>query len=195
MSHSSARRGGRQVGRQKAKNNTLLIGGLVVIGAIILAVAVISLTGGASVGEKIADQGSGLHINSAADPLPVPYNSNPPTSGYHSGGDLAPWGVQTQPIDDKITVHNIEHGGVIVHYRQDLDKATVDQLTTLARELQQQSSCILMVPRPADKLDTPIAVTAWNWMLKLQSLDADAIRAFFRSHVGRGPERACRPAS
>ena len=73
--------------------------------------------------------------------------------------------------------------------RQDLDQATVDQLTTLTRQLQQQSPCVLLIPRPADKLDKPIAVTAWTWLLKLDSFDANAITSFFRQHVNQGPEQ------
>ena len=38
-------------------------------------------------------------------------------------------------------------------------------------------------------LDTPIAVTSWNWLLKLNAYDADQIRSFFRQHVNNGPEQ------
>ena len=48
---------------------------------------------------------------------------------------------------------------------------------------------MLLIPRPADKLDKPIAVTAWTWLLKLDSFDANAITSFFRQHVNQGPEQ------
>jgi len=193
MSQSSARRAsGRRTQRKTAKPNRLpiiiLIAGLVII--MVVAGVLLSGGGSTSAAQQFPNQVANVqnpHIQSLTDPH-EPYNSNPPTSGWHYGA-TAPWGVQTQPIPDEITVHNLEHGGVIIHYRQDLDKATVDQLTTLTRELQQQSPCILLVPRPNDKLDVPIAVTSWTWLLKLQQFDAGSIRSFLRAHVDQGPEK------
>lgn len=196
MSQTSVRRGGgREVRRKQTRSNTPLIIGAVVLGVIILVAAGFSLTrnAGTVAAEHVPDMGlQNPHIQNATDPHP-PYNSNPPTSGYHWGGGTAPWGVLTQPVADEYTVHNLEHGGVVIHYRQNLDSATVDQLTTLTRELQQKNPCIILVPRPVDKLDVPIALTSWTYLLKLQSFDANSIRAFFSSHVGNdGPEKICR---
>jgi Protein of unknown function (DUF3105) len=192
MSRSTARRaGGRQARRQpQRKSNTPLIVGGVIALLIVLVGAGLFLSGGAAqVGQQIEpqDPAAGQHIQNVTDPHPT-YTSNPPTSGYHFVTPANP-GVYTQPIPDEVTVHNLEHGFVVIHYRQNLDQATVGQLTTLARELQQQNPCIILEPRAVDKLDVPIAMTAWNWLLKLQSYDAASIRAFFRAHVGRdGPE-------
>jgi hypothetical protein len=197
MSQSSTRRaGGREIRRQKRKSNTPLIIGAVVGVVIILVIAGLALgrSGGtAQVGEQIqaGEPPAGQHIQNLTDPHP-PYNSNPPTSGWHYV-TTAPPGVQTQPLPDEMTVHNLEHGFVIIHYRQNLDQPTVDLLTSLARELQQQNPCLILEPRAVDKLDVPVAVTAWNWMLKQQSYNAAAIRAFFKAHVGRGPEQVCQP--
>ena len=193
MSQTSVRRsGGRVAQRAKKSNRPLIIGA--VVGAVVLIVVVWLLLGnrgGPTIGQQFADQTVGVsqyHLLQATDPHP-PYNSNPPTSGWHTGGNIGPWGVTEQPIADEITIHNLEHGGVLIHYRQDLDPATVGQLTALARQLQQQSPCVLLLPRPADKLDTPIAVTAWTWLLKQDSFDATQIGNFFRQHVDNGPEK------
>lgn len=197
MSQSSARRtSGRGIqGKSRKKSNTPLIIGVVVGIVIIMIAAGLALSnrsGGVSLNQQqFANQvpaPNNPHIVNPTDAHPA-YNSNPPTSGWHTGGNIGPWGVTTQPIPDEITVHNLEHGGVIIHYRQDLDSATVDQLTTLTRQLQQQSPCVLLIPRPTDKLDKPIAVTAWTWLMKLDSFDASAITAFFRQHVNQGPEQ------
>lgn len=197
MSQSSVRRSsGRQVQKKKTNSNrTLLIGAAVGVVLILLAAGLaLSRGGGGSVAgqEQFPNQvpaPANPHIVNPTDAHPA-YNSNPPTSGWHTGGNIGPWGVSTQPIVDEISIHNLEHGGVIVHYRQGLDQASIDQLTTLTRELQAQSPCIILVPRPADKLqDTPIAVTAWTWLLKLDTVDADKIRSFFRAHVDQGPEK------
>ncbi len=195
MSQSGARRtSGREIHRKSGKTNTSLIIGIVAGVVIIMVAAGIALSrsgGGTSLNEQQfpnqVPAPTNPHIVNVTDQHPS-YNSNPPTSGWHTGGNIGPWGVTTQPIPDEITVHNLEHGGVIIHYRQDLDAATVEQLTTLTRQLQQQSPCVLLIPRAPDKLDTPIAVTAWTWLMKLNSFDATAIGAFFRKHVDQGPE-------
>jgi hypothetical protein len=180
---------------QRRKNNTGMYIGIGVAALVLVAAIGFALnrTAGRNVGERIADQGQGLHLQNPEDPLPAPWNSNPPTSGYHWGGGTAPWGIFTEPIGDTYTVHNIEHGGVVIHYRQGLDQPTVDELTEIARGLLQQNPCVVMVPRPADQIDSPIVLTAWNYLLRLDSPDEAAIREFFDAHIGRGPEAVCRP--
>ena len=195
MSRTTTRRGGsRQMQRRRAKRNTSLMAGLLIAGLVLAVIAtllVVRQSASAVPGEeRIADQGAG-HIANSTDSH-TPYNSNPPTSGVHWGGGTAPWSVLGQPIADEVSVHNLEHGGVIIHYRQGLDQATVDQLTALTGQLQRQNQCILLVPRPADKIDAPIIATAWNYRLKLQRFDAETLTKFFQAHVGRGPEPVCR---
>jgi hypothetical protein len=194
MSRTPTRRGGRQVQRRRPKRNTTLIAGLLIGGlgiALIGGLLVARQSALAVPGEEyIANQGA-AHISNPTDSH-VAYNSNPATSGAHWGGGTAPWGVQSQPIADEVTTHNLEHGGVIFQYRQGLDQATLDQLTALAGQLQRQNQCILLAPRPADKIDAPIVATAWNYLLKLPSFNADTLTKFFQAHVGRGVEQVCR---
>jgi hypothetical protein len=191
---TTRRAGGRQIRRQQRKSNTPLIIGAVVGVIAILVIAGLLLRGtAAQVGQQV-ETGipiAGQHIQNLTDPHPT-YTSNPPTSGWHYVS-TAPPGVQTQPLPDEMVVHNLEHGFVVIHYRQDVNQATVDQLTTLTRELQQLRPCVILQPRPNDKLDVPIAVTAWNWLLKQPSYNPDEIRSFFRARVGHGPEQVCRP--
>lgn len=197
MSQSSARRrGGRQVRRKEKTNTPLIIGAAVVVVVIGLAITFSLLRNTSSyAGEQIPDMGVNQHLPGPNDLPPVPWNSNPPTSGYHWGGGTAPWGVQTQPLSDTMTVHNIEHGGVIIHYRQGLDQASVDQLTNISRTLLSQNPCLILVPRPANQIDSPIVLTSWNYLMRLDTPNEEAIRGFFRAHVGRGPEAVCRPSS
>lgn len=196
MSQTGVRRaGGRQAQRKtKPKSNMpLIIGGVVGLLVIMVAAGLVFSSRNASSDKsqqfpnQVPPPGN-PHITDVTDQHPA-YNSNPPTSGWHTGGNIGPWGVTTQPIADEITIHNLEHGGVIIHYREGLDQPSIDQLTTLTRQLQQQSPCVLLIPRPADKLDTPIAVTAWTWLMKLDTVDVPTITAFFRQHVNQGPEQ------
>lgn len=143
--------------------------------------------------QHFPDQGGGQsnHLQSPSQPLPVPYNSNPPTSGWHWGGGAADPGIKDTMIEDTITVHSLEHGFVIIHYRADLDKATIDKLKALTVDLQQKNPCIILEPRPVDQLDVPIATTAWTYLLKLPGYDEKALRDFFHDHVGHGFEPVC----
>lgn len=197
MSRSSTRRSSnnRRPAAARRKNNTNTYIGIGIV-ALVLVVAIgfaLARSAGRNVGERIPDMGVSLHLPNAEDIPPVPYNSNPPTSGYHWGSGTAPWGILNELVPDTLTVHNIEHGGVVIHYRQGLDQPTLDQLTGVARSLLQENPCVVMVPRPADQIDTPIVLTAWNYLLRLETVDEAAIREFFNAHIGRGPEAVCRP--
>jgi hypothetical protein len=197
MTRSSTRRSSssRRTSAARRKSNTGTYIGVGVVVAILIAAIGFAVWRGASrnVGERIPDMGVSLHLPNAEDIPPVPYNSNPPTSGYHWGGGTAPWGILNEPVPDTLTVHNIEHGGIVIHYRQGLDQARLDQLTGVARSLLEENPCVVMVPRPAEQLDTPIALTAWNYLMPLETVDEESIRAFFNAHIGRGPEAVCRP--
>ena len=142
MTQSNVRRsGGRRVQQKKTNSNRTLIIAAVVGVVLIMAAAGLALSrnsGGNIAGQQqfpnLVPPPASPHIAEVTSPH-GPYNSNPPTSGWHYGGGTAPWGVQTQPVADELSVHNLEHGGVIIHYRQGLDQATVDQLTALTRDL------------------------------------------------------------
>ncbi len=141
---------------------------------------------------SIADQGAGLHTRSLVEAHPD-YNSNPPTSGWHYGGDWLQPQVYEQAQPDELMVHSLEHGMVVIHYREGLEQATVAKLVDLTGRLNQQSACAVLVPRPAARLDVPIAVTAWANLLELRAFDEQAITAFFVKHVGQAPEKICKP--
>ena len=185
---------GRQLRQKQNDRSTMVVVGIILGVVVVLAAGMYawSLTRPSALHFADVTQGETNHLSSPTDPLPTPYNSNPPTSGWHWGGGVADPGVKTTPISDTITVHNLEHGFVIFHYRSDLDSATVQKLQDLTLSLQQQNPCIITEPRPVDNLDVPIAATSWTYMLKLDSYDESALRSFFASHVGRdNPEKIC----
>ena len=64
-------------------------------------------------GQKVPEMGR-EHI--AVGISHTPYNSNPPTSGSHYA-DTANWGIHEGTIPDEYLIHNLEHGGVVVHYK------------------------------------------------------------------------------
>src|SRR3954468_11549389 len=84
-----------------------------------------------------------------------PYNSNPPTSGWH-WPQPAQWGTYNTTQPDEQMVHNLEHGGIWISYQPDkVDQATIDKLNDFAKRY----PLIIVEPRAAD--DAPIVLAAW----------------------------------
>jgi Protein of unknown function (DUF3105) len=102
----------------------------------------------------------------AAGEQPPDYGTTPATSGKHSGSTLPPDpAVYDQPFDTTIesqAVHNLEHGYVIMYYRQDGDAAvpqpTVDALADLANGEDQ----VLLAPYPDLPQGESLAFAAWT---------------------------------
>ena len=176
---STPARRGRAVRKRSRPWRWLLVVVAVVAG---LGFALYRTIGRSSAGESIAL----LPATHVAANTPTTYNSNPPTSGAHIV-ETAPWGISTTPLTDIALVHNLEHGGIVLHYRPDLVETEREQLTALAAELQRRDRKVVLAPRAEN--DTPITATAWGKMLKQQSFGADELRTFFDAHINRGPER------
>jgi uncharacterized protein DUF3105 len=120
------------------------------------------------------------HIN-PGDTHP-PYNSNPPTNGWHYPV-WADWGIYTSILPDEQVIHNLEHGGVWISYRDSSDTQLISQLQTLVSN---DPDRIIMTYRPQD--DSAIALAAWGVLLKLDQFDADAIIAFIQNYRYHAPE-------
>jgi hypothetical protein len=192
MATSGKRRSSSRKSSKKNNSNLwILIGGAVVV-VLIAAAAMINISRG-SVGRQIESTmpPASQHIANVTDPHPD-YTTNPPTYGYHYVS-AANGGIYTEQIPDEITVHNLEHGFIVLHYRDDISDSELQELTGVARNLQQLNPCLLMQPRAADNTPAKFVMTAWNWMLELDTLDSAQMQKFFRNRVGRGPEQVCRP--
>ncbi len=123
------------------------------------------------------------HIKEGA--TPAPYNSNPPTSGDHYA-EPAKWGVYQTELPDEQLIHNLEHGGTWISYK-DIDEETKSKLETLTR---QNSGSVIMTPRA--KNDAKITLTSWGRMQKLESFDEATITLFIESNKNRSPEKIAR---
>lgn len=129
------------------------------------------------------------HIALNAAP-PAPYNSNPPSSGGHFAKP-ANWGVYDYEVNDKIFMHNLEHGGIWIAYKPDVPAGVAEDLKSIVKEF--GGSKFVMAPRASN--DADIAVAAWSRVLKFD-LSGGAIteeqkaqiRAFYKSYKNRGPE-------
>jgi len=111
-----------------------------------------------------------------------PYNSNPPTSGWHFP-QPAPWGFYNSELADGLLVHNLEHGGIWISYKDATDSEVVDALVALARDYRTK---VIISHRPAN--DSRIAVAAWTRLMKLDRFDRGAVVNFINRYKNKGPE-------
>ena len=169
----------------------LVVGGILVLGAVVLGIFLL-FGGGARqrVGTNIPDEG-GTHVPQTTIPS---YNSVPATSGPHwnLGNGVAPlnWGVYTSPVPEPAAVHNLEHGGIVIWYQKTATQDDIDKLTQFTQQAQNTSDYkVLLSAWEGKDFGHPIAVTAWDWLLYLDSADIDQIRNFQTDHpVSDAPE-------
>jgi hypothetical protein len=140
------------------------------------------------------------HIPNGATTLPkgFKYNSNPPTSGIHSDATVI-YGIYDQPVPTVSTVHNLEHGAIVIRYGPDVPSSEIEKLREFYVD---DPNGVVIAPMPG--LGNTIALTAWTYdqgrqndrtyqgeghLAKCTRFDSDAFRAFVESYRGKGPER------
>ena len=133
-------------------------------------------------GEEFAIQGR-EHI--AIGATHAPYNSNPPTSGWHYAGP-ASWGMYQTELPDEQVIHNLEHGGIWISYK-DLDTDTTAKLEDLARRF---PNSVIITPRVSN--DSKIVLASWGRLEKLEAFDEVKILAFIKSNKNKSPEPIAR---
>lgn len=189
--------------RRRARRRLVRWGGGSLVGIVALAFIValflpgLNLSiGGTSApsgpGVKFSDQGT-AHVDVGQEH--PPFNSVPATSGWHFQQPLAPvrWGVHDRFLADEYRLHNLEHGGIAIHYDcpegcEELE----DQLSDMVTRAVDGGLKVLMSPYP--DMDTTIALTAWNFIDKFDVFDEERVKAFIDAHESspNAPERAAR---
>ena len=127
--------------------------------------------------EEFPVQGEG-HLVGNQEP-PVPYNSTPPTSGWHASGDVP---ITVAPKDDPLTepeqVTVLELGGVVVSYA-DLDGQDVATLEDLVSTTYEGRAALTQY----DKLEAgEVALTGWGVLQRCDGVQPEAIEAFIDEH-------------
>ena len=110
----------------------------------------------------------------------VDYSVSPPAGGPHSGL----WqncGFYTEPLQDELAVHSLEHGAVWVTYRDD---APADELDYLERLAGQNSHLLVS---PYSQQGTAIVLTAWGRQLALDSTSDPRFTRFLETYLRDGP--------
>ena len=151
--------------------------------------------GGGNIGQRQIDDGQS-HITEGV--AGGPYSSVPATSGPHwsSADSPGPWGVYSNAQAQERLLHNLEHGGIVIWYQP----ATLDAegLAALQTYVRQQVTTtqfkVILSPWSGADFGHPVAVTAWNWLLYLDTADVDAVRTFLDAHYGDAPESFGGPA-
>ncbi len=160
----------------------LVVGGVLVLGVIVLIIVLVFGGGSAArVGVQQVDDGGG-HIQDGT--VGGPYSSVPATSGQH-WTTPANWGVYTtdNPAVESQVIHNLEHGGIVIWYQSTATQEDIDQLTQFTEQaLNSANHKVILSPWTGEDFGHPIAVTAWDWMLYLDSADIDQVRAFQDDH-------------
>lgn len=117
----------------------------------------------------------------------IDYGTPTPTSGPHSPHAPA-CGWYDESLDLELAVHALEHGAVVVWYREDLR----EELASALRRLVERFDHHLIVS-PNGRIDAPIVATAWTRVKRYE--DPQGVEEFVETYRERGPERLpCDPA-
>lgn len=188
------------------RQRTVLLGGGTIAAVIILALVVVQSGILNSPPPPVAQSSTGTCGNVQAFPSlgqahiqpnepHVPYNSNPPTSGPHWDTPQNQ-GIYTTPQVQEQLVHNLEHGFVIIQYKD----LTAEEVQRLAELVRRDPYHLILAPYPGLPGDAKVALTAWigpNGQVQLQSgklqtctgVDENAIRGFINVFRDKGPEK------
>ena len=128
-------------------------------------------------GETFPSQGN-VHIQ-LGDPHPD-YNSDPPTSGWHTG-NLTSWGSYDYIVPDETVIHNMEDGGVIAWYTFGTPEENEEHIKALEDVTQGYRRVVIM---PREGMPTTYALTAWQRLERFDEIDRDGMRRFIDAFEG-----------
>jgi hypothetical protein len=110
--------------------------------------------------QELPDEGR-THVDQ-----PPTYGTRPATSGPHFAGPLPPDPrVYDQPFDATVefrAVHNLEHGYVLIYYRQEGEGALDPSFVQALTELVEAEEEVILAPHPGLNEGTNLALTAWT---------------------------------
>lgn len=190
--------------RRERTRRLLLIGGGVLALLAVLAVVgtlIYRQVSGTVASEQAAAQNTGIAVpdegrEHVAIGTQITYKNYPPASGSHFPS-AAEAGIYPNPqmpqypggLPEGFWVHNLEHGYITLLYKPGTDAETVRQIQGMMRDLPPSKyGRVKLVVTPYERMDTPITAVSWGYKLPLQTFDRDAILAFYKAHVDRGPE-------
>jgi hypothetical protein len=123
------------------------------------------------------------HYQTLPPKKPLKYNSFPPTSGRHYYQWVI-WGFYDEPVDVYQEVHNLEHGGVIVHWGNKVPASDVEKIRSFYND---DANAILAAPLP--KLGNKISLTAWTHLAEGTTWNEGAAKKFRDAFRYKAPEK------
>lgn len=181
--------------KARRNQNMLVIGAGVALVAIIGFFIYLNIRSQAPLsGEQVFNTQGNSHIQYGSR-SPIEYNSAPPSSGPHYD-NLAAWNVYTEPIRYEQLNHNLEDGGVVIYYQcPEGCPELFEELKAMAEPYISAGRHVVVAPNdPAwtidgseplhEDLGAPIALAAWQRVLKLEEFDEGQIRAFIEKYEG-----------
>lgn len=163
----------------------------ILIGGIFLTVIIIFIGGSFISGqeERLTKELVGQEIVVGRGHVPngskIDYNSDPPAGGEHYATTQPAGNYDKAPPDGNL-VHSLEHGAVILWYNPDKIKGS--ELEALKKVFSSASGKRIMTPR--ENMQSPVAVSSWGRVLKLEKIDEAKILDFFDTNRDRAPENA-----
>ncbi|HZA40390.1 MAG TPA: DUF3105 domain-containing protein [Actinomycetota bacterium] len=122
----------------------------------------------------------------------VNYPMTPPVAGQHSASTI-PCGTYAQTPPNEQFVHALEHGAVGILYNP--AEVPPEDIADIEELVGEYDSHVLSAPFP-NMDESPIAVTSWGEMMRLNSWDPDAAAEYIRVFRQKGPEKQpCQMAS
>lgn len=113
---------------------------------------------------------------------PVPYNSTPPTSGWHTSTDVA---IVTAPDDEPLTepehVTVLELGGIVVSH----NGLAADDQEALEALIAEKFAGQAAATRYDKLAQGEVAMTAWGKLQRCEALDLEAVERFVEAYAQR----------
>lgn len=194
----------------RRRRTLLLVGGAAALAAAIVAGLLLLAGGGGDDGGRAALEKAGctlevapaqegehsvVELTATSNPK---WNTDPPTSGPHND-QPAVYGFYEEPVPLAQTIHNLEHGAIVVHFGDKVPEAEIERL----RAWYTDDPNGIVVAR-LDKLGNRIALSAWTtdealtgdeagsgegYLAKCPRFDEEAFSTFRDEHRYQGPER------
>ena len=123
----------------------------------------------------------------------VGYGVLPAGWSWRVGGSAVPpagvpaparWGVYDTPLPDEVLIHNLEHGGIGLHY--DCPDGCDELVQQLEDFLPRNKSQFILSPYSG--METRLAITAWRHHLYLDEFDEERVQEFVDAYQDRAPE-------
>lgn len=137
--------------------------------------------------EEQSAEGGGQHLPGQAlaqNPPDALYDQRPTAAGPHLASVLAS-GVYDDTVDERLVVHNLEHGYVVFWWDPDAAPETITAVQDFVSENLDEFPKLIAAPYNTDLPDEQAVTTvAWSFRQECGEFDADVARAFMDEHYG-----------